>query len=445
MGNVKSTLKKPPRLKTEWWQGHKQHEDETDSGTSSTEGVEQRKGKKSTAGLDTIEENPPLSPWQLEVSRDSEEEIGRSRKASSEYSDHGSQYEEIRFKWVDGRRFHDDKEVHYLLPNDYEELDRLIMRHYGFRSLHAGYNFLAPVKDTLVNGAMVLDAGCGPGTWTMDMATDFPKSHFIGIDVSPVFPHQIVPGNCRFQLANLIKGLPFADETFDYVFQRCVHFGLVKSEWPGVIQELLRVLKPGGYLEIVEADYDLKRGGVAFRKISRGLVNSMRAREIEPSWARDIRSHFDQLGLEDVQSLTMPFPLGKFAGRIGELGRDNWVQLFRSLRPYLSQVMNISTEEYDEAEPDMQRDMESHRVYIDIVSTYARKPLPQGLKLQLAMDAREAELAGDEDIGIACIETRVKRLPANAPSPQEREDLMSRLRELKDMLRLEGEAQEPYH
>ncbi|KAL1917973.1 uncharacterized protein VTP21DRAFT_3239 [Calcarisporiella thermophila] len=284
------------------------------------------------------------------------------------------QLDNVKFKWVLGRRFCDEQGARYLLPNDDAESDRLIMRHYAFRSLFAGADFLSPIRQRLERGCIVLDVGCGPGTWTLEMATTFPNSHFVGIDMSSIFPHQITPKNCQFQLANFLKGLPFENDTFDFIYLRCVQFGLVSTEWPGLIQEILRVLKPEGYLEIVEADYAIQGGGPAFRKIADGLYNSMRARCNDPSWVHKIGNHFNEIGLEDVQVTSVPFPMGKYAGRIGKLGQDNWIQLVRSLRPFLTQVMVLDPEDYDQLETRIAHELETHRVYIDIVATYAKKP-----------------------------------------------------------------------
>lgn len=78
------------------------------------------------------------------------------------------------------------------------------------------------MEEALEHGIKVLDIGCGPGKWTLEMAKDFPASRFTGTDRAPVFPKSSPYSNCRFLQADTLKGLPFADNTFDYVFQRCV-------------------------------------------------------------------------------------------------------------------------------------------------------------------------------------------------------------------------------
>ncbi|RUS25619.1 hypothetical protein BC938DRAFT_471875 [Jimgerdemannia flammicorona] len=65
---------------------------------------------------------------------------------------------EPNYSWVDGRRFFDDKDIHYVLPNDVEEIDRLVMQHFILQRAF-GANYQAPVKDLLESGIKVLDVG----------------------------------------------------------------------------------------------------------------------------------------------------------------------------------------------------------------------------------------------------------------------------------------------
>jgi ubiquinone/menaquinone biosynthesis C-methylase UbiE len=93
---------------------------------------------------------------------------------------------------------------------------------------------------------------CGGGSWLFDMATNFRQPTFIGVDISPVIPQGIKPQNVEFVLANVLDGLPFQDDSFDYVHQRFLIAGIPSDKWQDVVDEIVRVLKPGGYLEVLE-------------------------------------------------------------------------------------------------------------------------------------------------------------------------------------------------
>src|SRR6266487_6858127 len=121
------------------------------------------------------------------------------------------------------------------------------MQHFLLRFLWDG-NFSAPMEEKLKKGIKVLDVGCGPGTWVLDMASAYPNSQFYGIDIAPVFPSAIKPVNVTFLKANAFD-LPFSDE-FDFVHLQLATLNFTQHEWiHKVIPEMLRVTRPNGYLE----------------------------------------------------------------------------------------------------------------------------------------------------------------------------------------------------
>ncbi|RUS21692.1 S-adenosyl-L-methionine-dependent methyltransferase [Endogone sp. FLAS-F59071] len=160
---------------------------------------------------------------------------------------------EPNYEWIKGRRFFNDKDIHYFLPNDVGEVDRLVLQHFILYKALGG-NFHAPVKELLETGAKVLDVGCGPGNWTLNMAMDFPNAIFEGIDAVDNFPKEIKPSNTNFLQGNVALGLPYPDATFDFVFQRTMAMSFTKEQWATVMKEILRVLKPGGWIQLVECD-----------------------------------------------------------------------------------------------------------------------------------------------------------------------------------------------
>ncbi|KAL1916130.1 uncharacterized protein VTP21DRAFT_6134 [Calcarisporiella thermophila] len=286
----------------------------------------------------------------------------------------GSHINDNGYNWVMRRRFCADSEIHYILPNDEEEMNRLISQHYFFRSLFSNRNFLSPVQDVLRDGAMVLDIGCGPGTWTMEMATEYPRSQFHGIDICDMFPQQIKPVNCHFQIANILKKLSFDDASFDFIYIRCMSLGVFQSEWVEVIADVLRIIKPGGYIEFVEADYAIKCDGKALRKITDGIYNTLRARDIHPSWTRRIGEYLKYIGVEDVNALSLQFPVSRLSREDGGSGVEYWMQFLSAMRPHLAQVMYISPEEYDDLQQNVYQELSAERFNIDVVCTYGRKP-----------------------------------------------------------------------
>ncbi|KAL7319726.1 hypothetical protein PS15m_002826 [Mucor circinelloides] len=171
-----------------------------------------------------------------------------------------------QFQFRDGRRYHADEKVSYVFPSDDDEADRVHQQHWILRyALQRNYH--APVTQLLQQGITVLDSGCGPATWTLEMGETYPNSKFHGIDASSVFPESIKPSNVEFCVTNIAEKIPFSDNTFDYIHQRLLILGLTNDDWENALKELYRVLKPGGYIEVVEPDMqDLRNMGPLLHK-----------------------------------------------------------------------------------------------------------------------------------------------------------------------------------
>ncbi len=104
-----------------------------------------------------------------------------------------------------------------------------------------------------MRGKKVLDAGCGPGTYGIMLAQA--GNEVIGIEISP---GAVQVANQRAKEKGVdftarvgdLENLPFDDNTFDVCF--C---GWVLHHFPDInkaVSELSRVLKPGGYITMVE-------------------------------------------------------------------------------------------------------------------------------------------------------------------------------------------------
>jgi len=102
----------------------------------------------------------------------------------------------------------------------------------------------------------ILDAGCGVGGTSIYLATKYPKSSFTGLSVTPgqivrakQFSKQRHVKNTQFFLRSYLKS-EFPDESFDGVFalESIGYSGDVK----GFVDEMYRVLKPGGRLVVVD-------------------------------------------------------------------------------------------------------------------------------------------------------------------------------------------------
>jgi ubiquinone/menaquinone biosynthesis C-methylase UbiE len=108
---------------------------------------------------------------------------------------------------------------------------------------------------------------CGSGTWLLELARMYPNNEYYGVDIAPLFPTDNVPENVRFLSANINNGLPFDPFTFDFVHQRLLVRNLNTKQWQTLIEEMTRITRPYGYIELVEMDLAPYSQGPITRKL----------------------------------------------------------------------------------------------------------------------------------------------------------------------------------
>ena len=150
---------------------------------------------------------------------------------------------------VEGRRYLRGDETTYVLPKDLEDVHRLDFQHVMLKQALPG-NYRAPLSKHI---RQILDLGCGTGRWCEEMAQEYPAAQVIGLDLEEILPaeHQR-PANYRFTQANVLKPLPFPNNTFDYIHQRLMLLSIPPDSWPYVLREMVRVAQVGSWVELVE-------------------------------------------------------------------------------------------------------------------------------------------------------------------------------------------------
>ncbi|MDE3230229.1 MAG: methyltransferase domain-containing protein, partial [Chloroflexota bacterium] len=245
---------------------------------------------------------------------------------------------------VMGRRFL--RGVPYVLPKDMDEVNRLDFQHYMMRYGLRG-NYAAPV------GApdSILDVGSGTGRWAMEMADLFPHARVAGVDVAPPPENtgagwEKPPANYSFVAGNILEGLPFADATFAFTHQRYMIGAIPRDQWPRVVGELARVTRPGGWIEVVEADTS-EGGGPALRQVDAWVAAVLARRDLDIHLAARLASFLQQAGLRQVQVNNVRLPLGAYGGRVGNLVETDYFAAVQAMRTPVVALGASTAEEYD--------------------------------------------------------------------------------------------------
>ncbi|KAI8143713.1 S-adenosyl-L-methionine-dependent methyltransferase [Fennellomyces sp. T-0311] len=275
-----------------------------------------------------------------------------------------------------GRRYHNRSDAAYMLPNDDEEIDRVHMQHWVIKIAFQG-NFHAPVHEQLEQGITVLDGGCGPGTWSLEMAETYPQSKFYGLDISEVFPTAIKPVNCDFQVHNIAQPLPFPPNHFDYIFQRMVVLGLMRDEWDVTLKQYMEAVKPGGWIELTEVNIpDSVNAGPKLSILMNTLGEVANKKGLFPSVSFELEKKLKEIGCVNTYSRRIDVPM-HHGGKIGDLLWEDFLQAFRGLlKPFVvKQYPELDDDDaYRKFVDDAGKECEEYGNLIIFHRAYGQKP-----------------------------------------------------------------------
>lgn len=158
--------------------------------------------------------------------------------------------------------YREQARIHELSPSS--TMADLVTRDAEVNAVLASLTAVLPAPD-----ASVLEVGCGNGYLLQVLRERFPDVGLVGTDYSPdmvaLAARRQIP-RCEVSQGD-VRRLDFEDGSFDAVVsERCLINLLQEDDQRAAINELHRVLKPGGHLVLLEAFTD-------------GLANLNRARE----------------------------------------------------------------------------------------------------------------------------------------------------------------------
>lgn len=129
-----------------------------------------------------------------------------------------------------------------------------VLRSHRWRTAENSAGFLL---EHLTPSMSLLDVGCGPGTITADLAMRLGEGRVVGLDraasvVEAARAAHADVANLSFEVGDVYE-LSFEDGAFDVVYAHQVLQHL--SDPVRALEEMRRVLRPGGLLAVRDADY----------------------------------------------------------------------------------------------------------------------------------------------------------------------------------------------
>jgi SAM-dependent methyltransferase len=216
---------------------------------------------------------------------------------------------ERRFSWIRGRRYLEGTTL--IGPKDLAGDQFLDFQHYIVRRV-LGANHQSPLRDP----RRILDAGCGTGRWAVEMATEFPGAEIVGLDL--VRPENLAPmlaslgpfaANVSFVESDLRWSLPFPDASFDFAHMRLMYDDLSPDHYLAALRELVRVTRPGGWVECAEPGEAVYHAGPAYQLLSAWVASLCRRRGVDPDLGPKVKELLRLAGVARVtERVAVTFP-----------------------------------------------------------------------------------------------------------------------------------------
>ncbi|KAI8069196.1 hypothetical protein BC940DRAFT_298127 [Gongronella butleri] len=182
----------------------------------------------------------------------------------------------------------------------------------------------SPMANPAHEKSRVLDVACGSGVWVLEMAHEFPDTDFYGFDISCCYPHHIRPPNTFFRQHDITVAFPYPDDHFDYVHFQDAGLCFTEEATMGILNEITRVLKPGGFIEVRELNPHVHHAGpvtqaltspvklthlpVAMNLDSKPMTQLKQRFHLAPFWIAHLQDQLASSGLVDIHQSVVNLP-----------------------------------------------------------------------------------------------------------------------------------------
>lgn len=272
-------------------------------------------------------------------------------------------------------------------PEDATEMARLIQLDKVFTQGMGGALTGLP---SLLETAQVLDIGCGPGGWVLNVARTHPEMEVTGIDVSKTMIAYAYARartqkltNASFDVMSMLEPLEFGDSSFDLVNARLLVAVLQREQWPKVIEECYRITKPGGIIRLTEIDFMGLTSSFAFEELNHksyqagkvlGYGFSPDGRSLGMTYM--LRTFLRNIGCENIQQKMHAIDFSSYSDAWADIFH-NYEIAFKALQPLIIKGGAGDQEELDHLYQQflMETHREDFRGVWPYMSVWGTKPL----------------------------------------------------------------------
>ncbi|KAI9282109.1 S-adenosyl-L-methionine-dependent methyltransferase [Umbelopsis sp. AD052] len=227
--------------------------------------------------------------------------------------------------------------------------------------------------------SIILDIGTGHGDWAYEVASTYPKSKIIALDLNPPHAPATILNNLVFKHIDITQRWDIEDNSVDFVFQRDMNRVLLKSNWDHILREMYRVTQPGGVLEILESEFFHHNAGPVQAHADEFFKAQCEHIGRDCDLADHLAADLINVGFINVEQKSLDIPVGEWPSdpNLKQIGFNNFElqrSKLKSLRSAYVEDMGLSGDDYDAASKLILAEFEEYQGYTKWVCWTAEKP-----------------------------------------------------------------------
>lgn len=224
------------------------------------------------------------------------------------------------------------------------EMQRLLLQD---RMITDAFGGVWPEQTDPARLRRVLDVGCGPGGWALDVAQAYPAVQVEGIDISQRMVAYAreqavarqVADRVAFHVMDALRMLEFPNAFFDLVNLRFAISFMRTWDWQKLLSEFRRVVAPGGIVRLTDNNIVHESNSPALTRLQEiGMQTLFRAGNLFSEDGAGLVAHLPRLlelhGWRDVQ--TQAHVLSFRAGTPeGQAYYEDMAHVFQTTLPFI--------------------------------------------------------------------------------------------------------------
>jgi ubiquinone/menaquinone biosynthesis C-methylase UbiE len=264
-----------------------------------------------------------------------------------------------------------------LSSKDDAEGSRLIFQHRLLASVARKQIYFAHLQ----NPHAILDVASGTGVWGFEMAQRFKQATVTNLDINGTMGRQWLNVFCarrpdlqkrlRFVEADALQPLPFEDHAFDFVHGRLLGVFVPYSDWPRVVRELVRVTKPGGWVELAGGEYP-ELDMPAFAEMRAAVIRFLGSLHLHLNASAHYPEFLEEAGVEKIKCRMLR--VGARPSHRAKLA-DNFVTSAQALRGPMIAARCIAPETFDTILPAFRHEILESEMIWNVRACWGQKPM----------------------------------------------------------------------